>query len=382
MSAVKHVDHIISEALRVGASDIHIECMRTELLVRFRVDGLLHDHAHIDSVLSAQIIARIKVLANIDVAEKRLPQDGKFCISTKNGDIDLRVSTFPALYGEKVVIRILDRFAHLLDLEHVGFSDTLYNQFAKTIQRMHGFMLVTGPTGSGKTTTLYAALQKVITPEKNIVTLENPIEYNILGVTQGQVHPEIGFTFAKGLRAIVRQDPDIIMVGEIRDKETAEIAIQAALTGHLVLSSLHTYDAPGALMRLLDMGIPAFLLNAALTGILAQRLVRKLCVHCRQEKKLTEQEAQVIQKYALPIQKVFTSIGCEQCHNLGHKGRTGIFELLSMTGSLRRLITASPHIDDLYTQAYTDGMKSLLHDAALKVNAGIIGFHELMNVIV
>jgi len=380
MSAVTLVDTIIADALKYAASDIHLESLYDCLLIRYRVDGLLLDHMSIDLQYSAQVVARIKVLANIDVAEKRLPQDGKFCIATARGDIDLRVSTFPALYGEKVVIRILDRFVQLLDLENVGFSVDIYEQVKKNTLRMHGFMLVTGPTGSGKTTTLYAILQKIMSSEKSIVTLENPIEYNITGVTQGQVHPEIGFTFAKGLRAIVRQDPDIIMVGEIRDKETAEIAIQAALTGHLVLSSLHTHDAPGALMRLLDMGIPAFLLNAALTGILAQRLARKLCTHCRVSRALTTQEEQFIAANNLPIQQVFDAAGCVECHNLGHKGRIGIFECMNITGSIRKLITAQPHIDDLYTQAHADGMQSLLHDAALKVHNGIIGFNELMRI--
>lgn len=382
MSAVVLVDKVIADALQYAASDIHLEFLKNSLLVRYRIDGLLLDHMQIELQYSMQVIARIKVLANIDVAEKRLPQDGKFCISTARGDIDLRISTFPSLYGEKIVIRILDRFAQLLDLEHVGFSSDVYEQVKKNSKRMHGFMLVTGPTGSGKTTTLYAILQKIMSAEKSIVTLENPIEYNIAGVTQGQIHPEIGFTFAKGLRAIVRQDPDIIMVGEIRDKETAEIAIQAALTGHLVLSSLHTHDAPGALMRLLDMGIPAFLLNAALTGILAQRLARKLCVHCRTERGLTEHEKQFIVSNSLPIKTAFSSLGCVECHNLGHKGRIGIFEFMPITGAMRKLITINPHIDDLYIQAYSDGTKSLLYDAALKVNDGIIGFNELMRIVV
>lgn len=381
MSAVACVEQIIADALHYSASDIHIESLRDTLLIRYRIDGILIDHKNLDYALSMQVIARIKVLANLDVAEKRLPQDGKFCTVTPAGEIDLRVSTFPALYGEKVVIRILDRFVNLLDSAHIGLSPALYAQFKKTISRTNGFLLVTGPTGSGKTTTLYAALQELISPEKSIATLENPIEYNMRGVTQGQVHPEIGFTFAKGLRALLRQDPDIIMVGEIRDKETAEIAIQAALTGHLVLSSLHTHDAPGALMRLLDMGIPAFLLNASLTGILAQRLARKLCLHCREQRVLTSEESLLIRQYQLPIEQSYVSPGCEQCHNLGHKGRIGIFELLSVTGSMRRLITSHPHIDDIKAQACVDGMKPLLYDAALKVDAGIISFAELLLIV-
>lgn len=381
MNAVAYGEAIIAAALQYSASDIHLEPFRNQLLIRFRVDGILIDYRTIGDDLCVQIIARIKVLANLDVAERRLPQDGKFSVLTNAGEIDLRVSTFPTVYGEKVVIRILDRFVNLLDLENIGFSAHVYTQFKKIISRTHGFLLVTGPTGSGKTTTLYASLQKLVSPEKNIVSLENPIEYNINGVTQGQIHTEIGFTFARGLRAILRQDPDIIMVGEIRDRETAEIAIQAALTGHLVLSSLHTHDAAGALMRLLDMGIPAFLLNASLTGIVAQRLARKLCIYCRIERAITEEEKIIITQYALPIEQVYMASLCEHCHQLGYKGRIGIFELLPISSSLRHIITAQPSIDDIKNHAYTEGMAPLIHDAARKVNAGIISFSELVRIL-
>jgi type II secretory ATPase GspE/PulE/Tfp pilus assembly ATPase PilB-like protein len=277
MSAVQIVAQMLGDAFDTQASDIHLESNPQGLCVRFRVDGLLFDHQNIQQVHSLQVLARIKVLARLDVAEKRTPQDGKFCMATSSGDVDLRVATFPGLYGEKIVIRILHRSIHTRSLDTVGLTEELHKSLLMIVQRSTGFFLVTGPTGSGKTTTLYAILRMLKSPEKNVITLEDPIEYSIDGVTQGQIMPEIGFTFARGMRALLRGDPDIIMVGEIRDSETAEVAIQAALTGHFVLSTSHTNDAPGALMRLIDMGIPPFLINATLTAVLAQRLVRVLC---------------------------------------------------------------------------------------------------------
>ena len=372
------VDHIIAQAIACGASDIHLEPVREHLKIRYRVDGMLFDQPTLDSEIAQQILARIKVLAHIDVAEKRIPQDGKFSVTGEHGAIDLRISTFPTMYGEKIVIRILDRFHTILDLENLGFEKSMLATFKQLLQRPHGFVLVTGPTGSGKTTTLYAALSLIKHPEKNIITLEDPIEYNIDGIVQGHINTDIGFTFDCGIRAILRQDPDIIMVGEIRDKETAIVAIQAALTGHLVLSTLHTNDAPSAVMRLLDMGIPSFLINATVTGVLAQRLLRKLCSHCRTETPITPEHAEIIAEYNLPIQHTFTSTGCSLCNGLGFKGRTGIFELVVLTPELRALITKNPHSDTIYKQASADGWKPFMHDAAQKVNSGIISFHDLL----
>ena len=372
------VDHLIAQAIESGASDIHLEPVRDNLKVRYRIDGLLFEQPALSNDTAPQVLARIKVLAHIDVAEKRIPQDGKFSVIALQGVIDLRVSTFPTMYGEKIVIRILDRFATILALESLGFQDLMLQNFKQLLHRPQGFVLVTGPTGSGKTTTLYAALSLIKQPEKNIITLEDPIEYNIDGITQGHINTDIGFTFDCGIRAILRQDPDIIMVGEIRDKQTAIVAIQAALTGHLVLSTLHTNDAPSAVMRLLDMDIPPFLINATVTGILAQRLVRKLCQHCRKPVDLTPDMRELIKSNNLSIAHVYESVGCTVCNNRGFKGRIGIFELLVLSPDVRALIHKNPHCDDIYAQAWADGWRPLIYDAAYKVDQGIIGFDNVL----
>ncbi len=371
------VDRLLEKAILQGASDIHLEPCEQTLRVRFRIDGLLYDEPIIEQSSMAQVLSRIKVLARMDIAERRIPQDGKFCSVLNGKTIDLRISTFPAVYGEKIVIRILDRFDHLLDLEHLGLSAQMLDYLKKLVNRSQGFFLVTGPTGSGKTTTLYSCISLLRSSEINIVTLEDPIEYSIPGITQGQVYPEIGFSFEKGIRALLRQDPDIIMVGEIRDTQTASVAIQAALTGHLVLSTLHTNDAPSTVLRLLDMGIEPFLLNASLTAILAQRLARKLCEFCKVEETSISQEHEFITSYKLPISRHFKSSGCASCLHLGYKGRVGIFQLLVITEQLRRSLTSKPSIDDIHAQARDDGMVSLLDDAVLKVNQGTISLHEL-----
>lgn len=375
------VDQIITNALALEASDIHCEPTGQELRLRYRIDGILMDQNPIPLEHASQVVARLKVLAHVDVAEKRIPQDGKFCVQGQHGEIDLRVATFPTRFGEKVVIRILDRSHHVLDLQQLGFSPHARSLIQRIISQPTGFCIVTGPTGSGKTTTLYAILTALQTPEKNIVTLEDPIEYNFDGITQGQVYPDIGFTFATGIRALLRQDPDIIMVGEIRDRETAQVAVQAALTGHFVLSTLHTNDAASTVMRLLDMGIEPFLLNAAVTGIIAQRLVRKLCEHCRSIKQLSPDEAKFIQENKLALHQAYVARGCEQCHHLGHKGRIGIFEILPFSQELRNLITHAPSYDAIYAQALTDKMIPLRQDAAYKVQHGIISMQELIRVI-
>jgi|SRR4030095_11278908 len=381
-SVVSRVETLLSDAITFCASDIHLEPMRDELRVRFRIDGVLVDQKPFSLVLSASIVARLKILATMDIAERRVPQDGKFHVMHAGNEIDVRISTFPCLYGEKMVIRILDRMIQTINLDNLGFEPSLLSLFKRLMQRHSGFFLVTGPTGSGKTTTLYAALSFLNSPEKNITTLEDPVEYSLDGINQAQINVAAGFTFEKGIRSLVRQDPDIIMVGEIRDKITARIAIEAALTGHLVLSTLHTTDAPSAIMRLMDMGIEPFLINAALSGVLAQRLVRKLCVDCRKKREATAQELSVLRSLGIDHDMVYESSGCASCDNLGYKGRVGIFELLEISPSFRSLIITCPQFDEIYNQALADGMKTLASDGAQKVKEGVISLADYARVIV
>ncbi len=391
-SVIEIVDALLQRAIKRGASDIHLESTKDGLRVRFRIDGILYDQEMVDLELMHQIISRIKVLAHIDIAQKRVPQDGKFQLLINiNGNgkingklgqpIDLRVSTFPTLLGQKVVLRILDPSVKTINIDNLGMSQQLREQFKAMITQPQGFFLVTGPTGSGKTTTLYAGLSCVNTPQKNIITLEDPIEYHISGITQGHIHPEAGFTFEKGMRSLLRQDPDVVMVGEIRDAQTAKIAIQAAMTGHLVLSTLHTNDAPSVIMRLMDMGIEPFLINASLSGVLAQRLARSLCGACKKERPLTAHEQELCKQFNQQIKIVYDAIGCEKCFNLGHKGRIGLFEQLRMSDALRELMNHNPSIDTIRAQAGKEGMRSLMADGLDKVAQGTISFDELLRVI-
>jgi len=377
-SAVDIVDKIILDAISRSASDIHFESLENCLRIRYRIDGILCDQQSIDPELMPQVLSRIKILANIDIAQKRIPQDGKIKFLIANNPIDIRVSTFPSIYGEKIVIRILDRIKTNIELCNLGFNEAVFDKFKKLIFKNSGFILVTGPTGSGKTTTLYAALSSINTPEKNIITLEDPVEYHIDGVTQGQINISSGFTFAKGIRSLLRQDPDVAMIGEIRDQESAKIAIEASLTGHLVFSTLHTNDAPGAIMRLMDMTIEPFLINAAVTGVLAQRLARKICTSCKEES--VPGPGEKIIMGTLSIQKSFKGRGCQNC-NMGYKGRIGIYELLIMTDALRSLIVESPKFENINAQAIKDGMITLLQDAIEKVNGGIISLEELIRTV-
>jgi type II secretory ATPase GspE/PulE/Tfp pilus assembly ATPase PilB-like protein len=317
----------------------------------------------------------------MNIAKKRIPQDGKFQVSFSSSTmqkIDVRVSTFPSLYGEKMVVRILDHRMHTVSLDNLGFEDNVLQEFKQLISRPNGLLLVTGPTGSGKTTTLYAALVLLNDPEKNIVTLEDPIEYSLQGITQAQINPGVGFTFESGIRSVLRQDPDILMIGEIRDKQTARIAIEAALTGHLVLSTLHTNDAPSAVMRLMDMGIEPFLINAALIGVLAQRLARKICPMCRVM--IIESDKQLLDRLQI-THEVYQGNGCNSCDQLGYKGRVGIFEFLPISTSLRSLIVKQPIFDTIYSQARVDGMRTLSHDGKNKAEDGIISLTEYLRVI-
>ena len=377
-SAITLANTIIADAVNHRASDIHIEPTQIGARVRWRIDGVLFDQRMVELPLAQQLISRVKVISNINIAERRLPHDGKLSMTVDDKQIDLRVSTFPSLYGEKIVIRILDRSQHMISLEQLGLSKPMLESFSRLLFKSSGFFLVAGPTGSGKTTTLYAGLTALNAPEKNIITLEDPIEYYLDGTTQGQIHTEAGFTFQRGLRALLRQDPDVVMVGEMRDRETAQIAIEAALTGHIVLSTVHTNDAPSVIMRLIDMGIEPFLINAALSGVLAQRLARTICHHCKQAVKPTENEKEMLIKLGMPKCHLFAGSGCEQCMGLGYRGRTGIFELLVVSPAMRSLIMKQPSFDELAAQAAQDGMRPLLIDGLGKVDAGIITLAELI----
>jgi len=384
LSTVKVLENLIIKAIQRRVSDIHLEPKESSIRVRFRIDGVLYHDSVIDLVQGVQILSRIKVLAHLDVSEKRVPQDGKFLFYYTNKadlsyNLDLRVSTFPATLGEKIVMRLLNSEQVNLTLENLGFESDMLNKLEKLINSCSGFFLVTGPTGSGKTTTLHSMLKLVNAIEKNICTLEDPVEYHIGDITQGQVCPDIGFGFEAGIRALLRQDPDIIMVGEIRDKETAQVAIKSALTGHFVLSTLHTNDAPGALLRLLDMNIEHFLINSALTGILAQRLVRKLCQNCKFTRELTTQEFSIAGLNQLGL--VYDAHGCEDCFGTGYKGRTGIFQLLLITNEIKALICQNPSLDKIYQQAFFDGMKPLMDDALIKLAQGTTSLKEILRVL-
>lgn len=375
---IEFVDNLFYSAIEIHASDIHLQPEENFARIRYRVDGILYDQDSVDLEQLKHIISRIKILAGLDISIHRLPQDGKIKLTLNNLEnkkqiIDLRISTFPSTYGEKMVVRILDRSYNLLNLESLGMQKNMLSQIKNLIQKPHGFFLVTGPTGSGKTTTLYAMLSELNKPGKNIVTIEDPVEYAVPGIMQSQVNEKAGFNFQNGLRSLLRQDPDIMMIGEIRDKITAQIAIESALTGHLVFSTLHTNDAAGAITRLIDMGVEPFLINATLTGILAQRLVRKLCNKCKKETPST-----LAPEFKNLSATSFKSQGCSECFNLGYKGRTGIFELLVLDDPIRDLVMQKSATNKILNQAKQSGMQTLLNDGIEKVNAGQICIEELL----
>jgi len=379
---VRLVDALLKNALYAQASDIHLEPLRDVLRIRYRIDGQLYDQDPIEQALALQIISRLKVLARINIAQKRIPQDGKLLFMCEGREIDVRVSTFPSLYGEHLVLRLLDSAAHMMQLQVLGFSTDTLATFRTLLHQPHGLLLVTGPTGSGKTTTLYAALAELNSAEKHIITLEDPVEYSVDGITQGHINPDAGFTFESGVRAMLRQDPDILLVGEIRDRQTARIAIEAALTGHLVLSTLHTNDAPSAIARLMDMGVEPFLLNASLIGVLAQRLVRVLCSACKQPYEPTQQERDFLNRFASrDCTTIMKAVGCELCNKTGYKGRIGVFELLTVTNAMRSLIVSHPVIEDIYAQATRDGVQPMVHDACNKVCDGITTISEALSIV-
>jgi len=377
---IKLVNHIISEAIESRASDIHFEPFADELLLRYRIDGILHEFDPPPKRLSSAITTRIKIMAKMDISERRLPQDGRIKLKILGKDIDMRVSTLPTLHGESVVMRILDRGNLLLDLSQMGFPKKVHEELEALILKPYGKLLVTGPTGSGKTTTLYAALSKINTPNKKIITVEDPVEYQMRGINQIHVKSQIGLNFASGLRSIVRQDPDVIMVGEIRDPETAEISIQAALTGHLVFSTVHTNDAAGAITRLLDMGIENFLISSALLGVLAQRLVRVICPDCKAEKPLAPALCIEMEHLGKKDIKVYHGKGCKACSQTGFRGRCGIYELLVIDDNIRELILKKSTAQIIRDQARQKGMTTLREDGWDKVVKGITTVEEILRV--
>lgn len=378
-TVIAAVDELVRQACAEGASDIHLESTEHHLRVRLRLDGVLCDKEPFDALVMPLIISRIKILAGLNIAEKRIPQDGKLSFVFEGRPIDIRVSTFPGLFGEKIVLRILDRERTKLLLDDLGMHECMQKTVQELLARPSGFFLVTGPTGSGKTTTLYSLLSWLQNPERNIVTLEDPVEYNLEGVTQGQIRPEAGFTFEKGIRALLRQDPDILMVGEVRDRETARTAIEASLTGHSVLSSLHTGDTVGAVLRLCDMGVEPYLLGAALSGVLAQRLARMVCPSCSVERVPTDADRSVLERLGIADYKdvLFEGKGCDACEGRGMRGRTGIFELLVISDNLRAVLSERATYDDLLAEARKEGLVCLADDALNKLRAGKVSLEEL-----
>ncbi len=372
---IQLVNLLISRAIEIGASDIHLEPFENQFRVRYRKDGVLFDAESPPKGLEPAVLSRLKIMSRLDIAERRLPQDGRFRLKYQGRDIDFRVSTLPNLFGESMVIRILDQERVILDLDRLGFPKETLAIFDSLIHKPFGMILVTGPTGSGKTTTLYAALDRINSVEKKIITVEDPVEYRMAGIIQMQVKPEIGLTFARGLRHIVRQDPDIVLVGEIRDRETAEIAIHAALTGHLVFSTLHTNDAPGAITRLLEMGIEDYLLASALLGVLAQRLVRLVCPNCKVALAAAEGGAA-----GHGVESIYMGQGCEACAHTGYQGRAGIYELFTVDDSIRQLILQHADSVALRNTALKQGMRTLAADGWAKVAAGLTTPQEVFRV--
>lgn len=376
---IKLINAMLGEAIKEGASDIHIETFEKVLSIRFRIDGVLRDVLAPSRKLAPLLVSRVKVMAKLDIAEKRVPQDGRISLRIGGRAVDVRVSTMPSSHGERVVMRLLDKNATRLDLHSLGMTDVNHASFCHLIQRPHGIILVTGPTGSGKSTTLYAGLQEINSNERNILTVEDPIEFDIDGIGQTQVNPKVDMTFARGLRAILRQDPDVVMVGEIRDLETAQIAVQASLTGHLVMSTLHTNTAVGAITRMRDMGIEPFLISSSLLGVLAQRLVRTLCNNCKapyQANSATKQLFDVDEHQELVLYK---AVGCEKCNHKGYRGRTGIHELLMVDDTVQTLIHDEAG-EQAIERAIRSHTPSIRDDGFHKVKSGVTSLEEVMRV--
>ncbi|HEY9065466.1 MAG TPA: type II secretion system ATPase GspE [Burkholderiaceae bacterium] len=361
---IRMLNALLTQAAKDGASDIHIEPYERSSSVRFRVDGTLREVVQPNKALHAALISRLKIMAELDIAERRLPQDGRISLRIGGRAVDVRVSTLPSAHGERAVLRLLDKGESRFTLEGLGMSGDTLAKFDKLVQQPHGIVLVTGPTGSGKTTTLYASLGRIDTATTNVLTVEDPVEYELAGIGQTQVNPKIDLTFAKALRAILRQDPDVIMIGEIRDYETAQIAIQASLTGHLVLATVHTNDAPSTVTRMIDMGVEPFLLSSSLIGVLAQRLVRKLCPHCKK----------------VDTKLRYHPVGCAQCGHTGYKGRTGVYELMVVDDKLRALIHGRAAESQIFVAAEANGLRSMREDGERLIVEGITSPEEVMRV--
>jgi general secretion pathway protein E len=377
---VRLVNLLIENAITAGASDIHIEPFEDTLRIRYRVDGILFDQEAPPRRLQAAMTSRLKIMAEMNIAERRLPQDGRIRVTLQGRRVDIRVSTIPTVHGESIVMRLLDRTTVFRPLDQLGFPPSMLARFDALIRRPHGIVLVTGPTGSGKTTTLYGALDKINSPDIKIITVEDPVEYQLKGVNQIPVKAKIGLTFATGLRHIVRQDPDVILIGEIRDLETAEIAIQAALTGHLVFSTLHTNDAPGAITRLQDMGVEPYLLSSVLEGVLAQRLVRRICSACKELFVSPPADLQALGVDADPRTPLYRGRGCEECRGTGYRGRTGIYELFEITEEVRSLTLRRASTREIRRHAIENGMVTLRLDGWLKAREGVTTVEEVLRV--
>ena len=375
---IRLINTLLAQALRENASDVHFEMFETRAIVRFRIDGQLRDIIEPKRGLHAAMVSRIKVMAGLDIAEKRLPQDGRIALRIAGRPVDVRVSTLPTGHGERVVLRLLDKSVGRLELEKLGIRSETLRRLQHLLQQPHGILLVTGPTGSGKTTTLYAALSGMDSRSTNIMTVEDPIEYDLDGVGQTQINVRIDMTFARALRAILRQDPDVIMIGEIRDKETAQIAVQASLTGHLVLATLHTNDAPSAITRLVDMGVEPFLLASSTIGVLAQRLVRRLCPVCRQSYESDASEMELL-GVSGPV-TLYRAAGCDACNHTGYHGRSGIYELLVVDDAVRALVHQGRNEQDIRTWAVDNGMVLLRADGIARVLAGETTLEEVLRV--
>lgn len=376
---IKLINALLTQAIREGASDIHLEAFEQRSVVRFRVDGVLRDVVEPQRALHGALVSRLKVMSKLDIAEKRLPQDGRISLRVGDHPVDVRVSTLPTQHGERVVLRLLDKQSARMDMVQLGMDDSIRERFDRLIHAPHGIVLVTGPTGSGKTTTLYAGLMRLNRKQLNILTVEDPIEYDLDGVGQSQVNAKIGMTFASGLRSILRQDPDVVLVGEIRDLETAEIAVQASLTGHLVLSTLHTNTAIGAMTRLLDMGVESFLISSSLSGVLSQRLVRRLCGNCAKPYAPEEEERQVLGLESDAEISIYRAAGCPACEHTGYRGRTGIYELVVIDETLRSMIHDQAS-EETMLRHVRRSTRSLASDGYRKVLAGETSLGEVVRV--